>query len=723
MKIRSNSAKFLSLALILTLSIFFFAFKADTSKNSRTRYSINENSWKFQLGDVKGAHKKSFSDDAWLDIKIPHDFNGGSDGVNNNVFEGRFDFDNDPDKRLMYKGPGWYRSSIKLNSEDASKKVFIEFEAVSLDAQVFVNGKLAGTHQGGYTSFNIDITNFVKFGATNTIAVRADNTNNKNIAPWMADEGNSFPFSFDYAIYGGIYRDVWISITDPIKIEKVLNTPVVGGQAPAVLTINSFVKNYSKKTEEVTLVTKVYDPQGKEVAQMKTTKPIDAGAEFNFKQNASRLGKVELWDVDNPNLYRVESSITYNSNLVDEHSSTFGFRYFSLANNTAFMLNGKKTMIKGVNRHQDMEGLGYALPNEQHVADVKLLKDGGFNFIRHGHYPCDVEFAKACDEMGVMLWLEIPLTGSTSDTPEFLNNCKQQLTEMIEQYYNNPSVIVWGIGNESDRSGSPESVSNKVFGELATLASTLDKTRPTTGCNYQYKSNEDIVDIYAPQDWAGWYYGELNLYKPTSMIGEYGSDMHYTTHSEQEFATDVDYGSSGDPDFWSQEYGAYLHEYKASIATERADSFPGQFVWVAFDFASPRLGRGMNSIPYMNQKGLFLHDHKTPKDVYYFYQSHYRSAEDYPMLYIVSESWTDRWTEAGPKDVWAYSNCDSIALYNDFGDIHLGTKIKDAGPRGDTRFQWDSVDIQYNVLYAKGWYKNEVVASDTILLKNLPTIE
>lgn len=710
----------ITILLVMLFGISATVSVAQSEKTSRIRYTINKNQWKFKLGDEKNAYKKSFSDDSWLDITIPHDFNGGIDGVNDDVFKGRFDFDNDPDKRLMYKGSGWYRTTFKIDAKQAGKKVFITFEAVSLKASVYVNGKFIGEHRGGYTAFEFDITDYIKVGAENVLAVRADNTNDKTIAPWMADEKNSFPFSFDYAVYGGIYRDVWISFTDQVKIEKVFNTPVVGGQAPAVLTVETMVKNYGKKPQEVTLITKVIDPTGKEVAKMNTTKTIEGGKEVAFKQNASRLGKVLLWNTKNPNLYKVESAISYNGTNVDDYSSTCGFRYFTLANNTAFKLNGKNEMILGINRHQDMEGLGYALENEQHYADVKLIKEGGFNFIRHAHYPCDVEFAKACDELGVMLWLEIPLTGSTSDDPSFLENCRSQLTEMVEQFYNNPSVIVWGIGNESDRSGAPEAVSNKVFGNLAQLAAQLDKTRPTTGCNYQYESNKKMVDTYSPQDWAGWYYGELNLYKPGSMIGEYGSDMHYTNHSEQKFAIDVDYGSANNPDFWSQEYGAFLHEYKASVAEELRDSFPGHFVWVAFDFASPRLGRGMNSIPYMNQKGLFLHDHKTPKDVYYFYQSQYLDPEENPMVYIVSESWTDRWLEPGAKDVWAYSNCDSVLLYNDYGELPYGSRIRDAGPRNDTRYQWDAINVQYNVLYAEGWYNGDVVARDTLILRNLP---
>ncbi len=720
MTLKKTKQLFVAFISLITAGVFLNSANLPTELTGRIRYSIDNYAWKFKLGEVKNAYKKNMDDSQWLDIKIPHDFDGGSDGINNTVFQGRFDFANDPDKRLMYKGPGWYRTTINIGEENKGKKIFIEFEAVSLDAQVYVNGKKAGAHQGGYTGFEIDITDFVKFGSPNTLAVRADNTNNPKIAPWMADEKNSFPYSFDYAVYGGIYRDVWIEITDPVKIEKVFNTPVCGGQAPAVLTIETRVKNYSNKPEEVNLKTIILDPQGNKVSELNTTKTIAAGEKITFKQMESKMGKVQLWDVDSPNLYTVKSSISYNGKEADNYESTCGFRYYTLANHTAFLLNGKKKNIRGVNRHQDMEGLGYALPNEQHRKDAEIIKNGGFNFVRHAHYPCDVEFAKACNELGIMLWLEIPLTGSTSADPDFLSNCKSQLTEMIETFYNYPSVVVWGIGNESDRSGAPESVSNKVFGELVNLAHQLDKTRPTTGCNYEYKSNQKLVDVYAPQDWSGWYSGKLDMYHPSTIIGEYGSDIHYPNHSEQKFDIHTDYGSSGDPNFWSQEYGAFLHEYKVSVGEARSDSFPGQCVWVAFDFASPRLGRGMNSIPYMNQKGLYLHDHKTPKDVYYFYQSMYRQPDDYPMVYIVSKSWTDRWKEPGAKDIWAYSNCDSVTLYNDFGSLPLGTRIKNAGPRGDTRFQWDSAYVQYNVLYAEGWYKNQIVARDTLVLKNLP---
>ena len=697
--------------------------QAETSFE-RVHYSINTNDWKFKRAEVEKGHEIGFDDGDWLKVTIPHDYNGGSDGVHKDVFKGRFDFDNDVDQRLMYKGPGWYRTRFVIDEKYEGKRVFIDFEAVSLEATVWVNGNQIGRHQGGYTAFSFDVTDAVRFGQENLLAVRADNTNNPVIAPWMANEKLAFPFSFDYAIYGGIYRDVWITITNPVKIEKVLNTAMCGQASPTVLSIATHVKNYLDNEQTVTLTSTVIDPDGNEVAQATGQKNILPGQEVVFKQMKSTLGQIQFWDVNHPKIYKVQSTLSYDGKQVDQFESIFGIRYFTLSNGQAFSLNGEKMLIRGVNRHQDMEGLGYALGNEQHRADAKIIKEAGFNFVRHAHYPCDPEFARACNELGLMLWLEIPLTGSTSEDPAFLENCKSQLREMIEQYYNDPSVVIWGIGNESDRSGAPEAVSNHVFGELAKLAKTLDQNRPTTGCNYQYQSNQDLVEVYAPQDWSGWYGGgAINDYRPEKLIGEYGCSIHYPNHSDETFDVARSYYPDGKPDFWSQEYGALLHEYKVSIGQSRVDDFPGHCVWVAFDFASPRLGRGSNPIPYMNQKGLVLHDHKTKKDVYYFYQSMYRNPADYPMVYIVSESWTDRWAEPGKKDVWVYSNCDTVELFNDTeGTRSFGKRTKNAGPRGDTRFQWDAADVQYNVLHAVGYYEGKKVATHTINLKNLESL-
>lgn len=702
---------------LIVLPFLFLSFSQLNTGFERVRFSLDKQVWKFKKADVKNGQKVSFNDADWLSVTIPHDFNGGSDGVNNDVFKGRFDFEYDPDARTMYKGPAWYRTNFTVEEKYKGKRIFVDFEAVSLEATVWINGKQVGNHQGGYTAFSFDVTDYVKFGKPNVLAVKADNSNNSAIAPWMADEKNSFPYSFDYAIYGGIYRDVWLTIAEEVKIENVFNTPVCGGQAPAVLTMNTKVKNYSKTEKQVLLTSVVYNPLGKEVTTLKRKKTIAAGETVNIQQSESSIGELFLWSPDTPQVYKVKSTLSMDGAEIDQFESVFGFRYYSLANHQPFMLNGVQTLIRGVNRHQDMEKKGYALSNEQHIKDAQLIKDAGFNFVRHAHYPCDPVFAQAAMEMGLMLWLEIPLTGSTSDNPLFLENCKSQLQEMIEQNYNNPAVILWGIGNESDRSGANENISNKVFGQLVKKAHELDPNRLVTGCNYQYKSNQDLVDIYAPQQWGGWYMDVISSYKPHEIIGEYGADIDMDIRTNEVFDVDKNYYAGGRPEFWSQEYGAFLHEYKVSIGEAYKDSFPGHCVWVAFDFSSPRLGRDSNPIPYMNQKGLMMHDHKTKKDVYYMYQSMYRKAGDFPMLYIVPGTWASKPEDAKNTSIWTYSNCDSVSLYNGSKDFPLGTRIKNAGPRGDTRFQWDNVRINGDKIIAEGWFNNEIVARDTVVVK------
>jgi beta-galactosidase len=702
--------------LLGVISCTFLSFNSLTPEFERVRYSLDQEAWKFKKADVKNGQKIALNDADWLDITIPHDFNGGIDGVNNDVFKGRFNFALDPDERMMYKGPGWYRMQFNVDTKYKGKRIFIEFEAVSLEATVWVNEKMAGHHQGGYTAFTLDVTDYIKFGKTNVLAVKADNSNNPAIAPWMADEKKPFPYSFDYAIYGGIYRDVWLTITDDVKIETVLNTPICGGQAAAVLNIDTRVKNYSDNEKIVILSSEVYNPKGELVTTLTRKKTIAAGEMLTIQQSETSIGDLYYWSPDKPQIYKVKSTLSYDGKEVDQFESVFGFRYYTLANHQPFMLNGKQLLIRGINRHQDMEGCGYALSNEQHRSDAQLLKDAGFNFVRHAHYPCDQEFAKSAMELGLMLWLEIPLTGSTSEDPLFGQNCKSQLTEMIEQYYNNPAVILWGIGNESDRSGGGEAVSNALYSDLIKEANALDQNRIATGCNYKFKSNQDLTNVYAPQDWSGWYHGSMSEYKPKEIIGEYGSDIDVNIRTNETFDIHTNYSAAGKPKFWSQEYGAFLHEYKVSIGEAYKDSFPGHFAWVAFDFASPRLDRTSNPIPFMNQKGLIMHDHKTKKDVYYFYQSMYRKASDYPMLYIVPSTWVNNDEDAKNASIWAYSNCDSVRLYKGAEKVFLGTRIKNSGPRKDTRFQWDNVEIQADII-AEGWYNGEMVVEDTVLIK------
>jgi beta-galactosidase len=696
----------LFLCQLAAVSLIFAQF-------TRQHYTINNQSWKFTKSNPSGAEQPGFNDAGWLSVTIPHDFNGGIDKVNNDVYNGP----------SMYRGIGWYRAHFTMDSKYQGKKVFVEFEAVSLVADVWLNGTSLGQHKGGYTAFSFDITSSVVFGGDNVLAVKANSTNDPKVAPWMQTPYGTYPTSYDYAVYGGIYRDVWITVTDQAKVEATFVTTPNLSASSGQVRVKTEVKNYAAAAQSVTLTTNIVDASGTQVASLPATQSIAAGQTYTFDQTSSAISSPHLWSPASPYLYKVKTKLTVSGAETDQFESPLGFRWFTFPHaGGQFILNGQALFIQGVNRHQDWLGLGYALTNEQHVQDIQLIKRGGFNYLRHAHYPADPAIMNACDEQGLLVWSEIPVTVSISSDAEFLNNSKSQLTEMIRQNYNHPSVIHWSIGNESDQaaaSANPnltEGYTNTFNTALNTLAHQLDASRPTAGSNFKLASNQAIVDVYSPHVWNGWYSGVYSSYNPTSFVSEYGADADLNVHKEP--------GSQALND-WSQEYQALLHEAYIARGQAVKTQFAGQCIWAMFDFASPRADRviksGGNTINYMNQKGVFLADHKTPKDIYFLYKSFYTSANTAPMVYIVSHTWLNRWTVAAAKNVWVYSNCEQVELFNAIGSQSFGKQSRTAGENTiKTRFQWNSANVRYNVLYAEGSVGGTVVARDTILLKNLP---
>ncbi|MBD3320726.1 MAG: hypothetical protein GF350_06500, partial [Chitinivibrionales bacterium] len=553
--------------------------------SARELIDLNDASWKFNLGDVSGAEASSFNDNSWLDITIPHDWQGGSDGVNEHCHS---------------RSVGWYRGRFAVDPAQSDKKIVIEFEAAVLKADVWVNGEYCGNHKGGYTAFSFDISSMVNFGSDNVVAVKVDNNNDSTIAPWAINPWRGWPVNFDYAVFGGIYRDVRLIISDKVRIDEVFNTtPSVSPQS-ATVQVKTIASNSGATSQNVTLTTEVCDSNGTALKTMQSSESIAAGQSYTFTQTSDVISNPKLWSPDNPYVYKVNSTLSLDGQEIDRVESPLGFRWYHLAAGEAFKLNGRNTFIKGVNRHQDIEGYGYAVPNELHWQDVETMKWMGFNFVRHAHYPADQAFLDACDRLGLMVWVEIPVGMCISTEPEFLETSKSQLREMIRQSYNHPSVLLWGLGNESDFGpvdGLTETYMNQFFNELNDLAHNEDPTRMTVGCRWSKNSNQNIVDLYAPQNWSGWYCCEwgqsYTAYNPETMIGEYGSSITPWDHDEPDTAKQ-----------WSQEYACMLHEWKASVGMELKDQFPGHCVWAGFDFKSPK--RDDNPLPCQNQKGMFL---------------------------------------------------------------------------------------------------------------------
>jgi len=692
---------------LIAVSVIFAQF-------TRVHNTISSQTWKFIKSNPSGAEQTGFSDAAWLSVTIPHDFNGGIDKVNNDVYSGP----------AMYRGIGWYRTHFTVDSKYQGKKVFVEFEAVSLVADVWLNGAYLGQHRGGYTDFSFDISSSVVFGGDNVLAVKANSTNDPTVAPWMQTPYGTYPTSYDYAVYGGIYRDVWINITDLAKIEATFVTTPGVSAASSQVRVKTEVKNYGAAAQSVTLTTTILDAAGAQVASLPATQSIAAGQTVTFDQTSSAIASPHLWSPSSPYLYKVKSTLTVGGAETDQLESSLGFRWFTMPkSNAQFTLNGQPLFLQGVNRHQDWIGKGWALTSAQHQYDMQLIKNAGFNFVRHAHYPADQAAMDACDQLGLLSWLEVPVTVSISTDTAFLSSAKSQLTEMIRQYYNHPSVIIWGIGNESDQaaaSANPaltEAIANSFNTSLNTLAHQLDATRTTAGSNFKLATDQAIPDIYSPHVFLGWYSGVYTSYNPTVFTSEYGGDADVNIHKEPGTQALLD---------WSQEYQCLLHEAFVARGQAVKTQFTGQCLWVMFDFASPRADRVIapngNTINYMNQKGLFCADHTTPKDAYFFYKSFYTSGATAPMAYIVSHTWLNRWTAPAAKTIWVYSNCDQVELFNSFGSHSFGKQSRTAGENTiKTRFQWTNANVQYNILYAEGSVGGTVVTRDTIILKNLPS--
>ncbi len=647
---------------------------------TRQHYMINTLQWKFKKADMANAEQTNFDDASWQSITIPHDFNGGIDKVNNDIMTGP----------KMYRGIGWYRTRFTIDNQYQGKQIFIEFEAAALVTDVWLNGTLLGRHKGGYTAFSFDLTPKILFGSENVLAVKVNSANDPTVAPWMYTPFGTYPASYDYAVYGGIYRNVWVTITDKEKIEATfVSTPGLSA-ASSLVRVKTEVKNYTAASQSVKLTTTVLDSTGALVKTMTNTQDIAAGELFTFDQTSTAVANPILWSPVAPYLYKVYSSLSVAGENIDQCESPLGFRWFTPPRpNGPFTLNGANFFLRGINRHQDRQGYGYALTDEQNRYDIELIKSMGFNFMRHAHYPPAPSVMQACDQLGILLFIECPVTVGMSRDPAFLDNAKSQLTEIIRQNYNHPSALLWSMGNEYDQSVSvvdpnlTEAMINSYTTTMNTLAHSLDPTRPTTACGLKYASNFPLVDAFAPQDWTGWYHGTYNSYAPTQLIGEYGADAAIERHKEP--GTQV----LGD---WSQEYACLLHEAFVARGEARKTLFPGHCVWLLGDFASPRADRvaaSGNTINYQNQKGLFLYDHTTPKDVAFFYKSFYTDGAKAPMVYIVSHTWLDRWTAPAAKNVWVYSNCEQVELFNAIGSASFWK----ANPRCGREHHKDPVSV------------------------------
>ena len=560
-------------------------------------------------------------------ITIPHTWNAtdGQDGGND-----------------YFRGTCLYRKVFRSDLLPKAKKYYLEINGANSSADVYMNGKRLAHHDGGYSTWRVNITGYLR--TENTLCILVDNAPNEEVYPQVAD----------FTFYGGIYRDVNIVCVEETHFDLeyfggkgLVITPEIAETA-ANVKIDTYV-NDMEKGDEISFC--IFDADGNAVAQYQSA---NTSAVLTIEN-------VHLWNgrID-PYLYTAEVAIIRGGEKIDQISSRFGCRTFRIDAETGFILNGKEYPLHGVSRHQDRWQIGNALLPEHHLEDMDLICEVGANTIRLAHYQHDQYFYDLCDERGMVIWAEIPYISRHMSGGN--DNTMSQMRELIVQNYNHPSICVWGLSNEITMDGAkdPDLIAN--HHKLNDLVHEMDKTRPTTvACISMCDIDEKYVhisDVVSYNHYFGWYGGSLDEYGtwydkfhekyPNKPIGcsEYGCEALNWHNSNPE---------SGD---YTEEYQAIYHESLIRQLFTRKYIW-STHVWNMFDFgADARAEGGENG---QNHKGLITIDRKYKKDAFYAYKAWLVSPDVDPFVHICGKRYVDRVEEV--TKVTVYSNLPEVELF------------------------------------------------------------
>jgi beta-galactosidase len=619
-------------------------------------------------------------------------------------------------RRLLHgnwHGYAYYVRDFSIKRSKINKRFFLFFEGVGSYASVSVNDKEVGRHAGGRTSFTLDITNVIKTdGSKNTLLVEVHHPSGIKDLPWVCG-GCSDERGFSEGSQPmGIFRPVHLVVTNDMRIEPfgIHAWSIINGNK-ALLNINTTVKNYSARNRKINIVHQLKDASGKIVAETEGSQLLKPKDSIGFLQKDIPVANLRLWSPADPYLYKIITLLKEENVMIDKIETDFGFRTISWNNPShQFFINGQPVFINGIAEYEHLLGQSHAFSNQQIISRMKWIRSAGFNAFRDGHQPHNLLYGKLCDENGILWWTQLS-AHIWYNTYEFRNNFKQLLKEWVIERRNNPSVVLWGLQNESQL---PEDFARECTELIRSLDPTASTQRLVTTCNGGSGTDWDV-----PQNWTGTYGGDPATYatdlKKQILVGEYGAWRTIDLHTESPFAQNG---------VLSEDRMTQLMEQKLRLAESAKDSVAGHFFWLLTSHDNPGRVQGgeglreLDRIGPVNYKGL-LTPWEEPLDVFYMFRSNYASREKDPMVYIVSHTWPGRWKEPGKKDgIIVYSNCDEVELFNDVNDLSLGKKKRNG--IGE-HFRWDGADIKYNILYAVGYVNGKAVANDTIVLHYLPT--
>lgn len=695
--------RFLSCLVIFIAIVFRQPASAQTIRQS---ISLNNN-WRTVKNEqdtnaYKGFEKQNFNDKSWLPVDVPHNWD--------NYYGYR---------RLKHgnlHGYAWYRKSFSLSQKNPAKKYFLWFEGVGSYATVWLNGVKVGYHAGGRTTFTIDATRAIKQGA-NLLCVRADHPAFIKDLPWVCGGCSDDPGFSEGSQPMGIFRPVHLIVTNPVRVEPfgvhIWNDTTVSERS-ATLNLETEVKNYNEKPCSAIVLNELIDAKGKVVAQTRSQISLNANSVIVTKQVMPNVSHVHLWSLTDPYLYTIETQVLINNKVADKTSTPYGIRWISwpIGRNNGdgrFYLNGKPVFINGIAEYEHLMGNSHAFSNAEIRARVMQLRAAGFNAFRDAHQPHNLEYQKYWDKLGVLWWPQYT-AHIWYDTPRFRENFKALLRDWIKERRNSPSVILWGLQNESRL---PEDFAKECSDIIRSLDPTASSQRKITTCNGGRGTDWDV-----PQNWSGTYGGDPLKYgsdlQKELLVGEYGGWRSLDLHTG---------GSFLQTNILSEDRVTQLLETKVRLADSVKNNVAGQFMWLLYSHENPGRVQGgeglreLDRVGPVNYKGLFT-VWGQPTDAFYMYRSNFADKVKEPMVYIVSHTWPNRWLKPGKKDsITVYSNCDEVELFNDVNNLSLGKKTKHGI---GTHFQWDNADVRYNVLYAVGYVNGKAVAKDYIVLNNLP---
>lgn len=578
---------FLTLAMLILSSL-----------NVEASFRCTENfnrEWRFQFGDIPEAESPDFRDDDWEAVGLPHSFSIP-------YFMSK-DF---------YVGYGWYRKQFRVAKADLERCLFLEFDGVFQEAQVYVNGILAGEHVGGYTGFSVDITRAVRAG-TNLVAVRVNNEWKPGIAPRAGE----------HTFSGGIYRNVRLVKKGRQHIGwcgTVIETTGLEeseGKRSAV-RISTSISNMSESDSQVTLRQEVVSHTGEVVCRVEQIARVRSSQSVTLQQATPEIQKPLLWSVESPNLYTLRTTLLKGKKIIDQEEQAFGFRWMQWSADRGFFLNGKHVVIRGANVHQDQAGWGDAVTDRAAIRDVQMMKEAGFNFIRGSHYPHSPQFVTACDSIGMLFWSENVFWGiggfgeegywnaaayppHDADTLSFERSLTMQLEEMVRIHRNHPSIVAWSMCNEPFFTHDEHMPKvSRLLRRLVERCRRLDPSRPAAigGAQRPYdKRRIDLIGDIAGYNGDGATVAAFQNPGVANVVAEYGSVT-------------------------SDRPGEYVPGWGDLAKDEGWKGRPwrsGQSIWCGFDhgsIAGSSLGK-MGIVDYF----------RIPKRAWYWYRNEYAGVE------------------------------------------------------------------------------------------------